>query len=112
MTLTKEEFREQLKRLQHYYHKQDKFCTCLEDITNENIIPAFIYTEPMNDIIVLLVKMFNDKNDDINYFLYELDAIDSDTLTVSIDKCPEYEDGSALYHDVDSLYDYLSKNNC
>lgn len=106
MKLTKEEFKTQLKHLQDYFHKEDDFCGCLESMVGDGIIPAFIYTQPVNDILELLHKMFEDESDNIGYFLYELDAINSEDLKV--EDGPKDENGKVLYNDADSLYDYLT----
>lgn len=107
MQLTKEEFIKTLKEMQSLNRKQNAFCECLENITEDAIIPAFIFSRSIDIMHNLLVKMFDDKEDDIGYFLYELDAINSEDLKIEKNRAPAYLSGDSLYDDADSLYDYL-----
>ena len=54
-------------------------------------------------MLELLGELLHDKNDDISYFLYDLDAVNEKDLIVPQDKCE-------LYNSPDTLYDYLIKN--
>lgn len=108
MKLTKEEFKNILKEMQDLYRKQDNFCRCLESMADSEIIPAFIFGKSLDMIQNLLAKMLDDENDDIGYFLYELDAINSENLEIEKDYAPTDESGNILYYDEDSLYNYLT----
>lgn len=107
MQLTKEEFIKTLKEMQTLNRKQDDFCKCLENITEDAIIPAFIFSRSIDIIHNLLVKIMDDKEDDIGYFLYDMDAINSENLKIEKDRAPAYLSGDILYEDADSSYDYL-----
>lgn len=109
--LSKEEFKKVLKDVSDLFHKEDMFCAALESLTNNNEpVTAFIYTQPIDMVMKLLGKMMNDEDDDIGYFMYELDAINTDDFHINPDKCPTESDGKTiLYHDADTLYDYLTK---
>lgn len=109
MQLTKEEFIKTLKEMQDLNRKQDNFCRCLESMVDGEIIPAFIFSKSLDLIQNLLVKIMDDKEDDIGYFLYDMDAINSENLKIEKDKAPAYLSGTILYDDADSLYDYLTR---
>ena len=109
MQLTKEEFIKTLKEMQTLNRKQDDFCKCLENITEDAIIPAFIFSRSIDIIQNLLVKIMDDKEDDIGYFLYDMDAINSENLKGKKQNAPMYKSGTILYDDADSLYDYLTR---
>lgn len=109
MELTKEEFIKTLKEMQDLNRKQDDFCKCLENITEDAIIPAFIFSRSIDIIHNLLVKIMDDKEDDIGYFLYDMGAINSENLKIEKDRAPAYLSGDILYDDADSLYDYLTR---
>ena len=109
--LSKEEFKEILEYVADLFHKEDMFCGALESLTNNGEpVAAFIYSQPIDFILKMLGKMMNDEDDDIGRFLYDLDAIGSANLSVDPEKCPAASDGETpLYHDADSLYDYLTR---
>lgn len=112
MILKKEQFKEILKQVKQLYDKQNKFCDCLEELVKGEVITAFIYEQPLNLILDLLSKIFNDTEDEIGYFLFELNAIDLEDKNMAIvsnekDLSPKDMNGNPLYTDVDSLYDYL-----
>lgn len=117
MILKKEQFKDILKQIQQLYNKQNKFCDCLEDLSGEKMITAFIYEQPINLILNLLSKIFNDTEDEIGYFLFELNAVDLEDENMAVisdkeDLSPKDINGNPLYTDADTLYDYLiSKMN-
>ena len=103
MMISKERFIEILKFIQNQESKQDKFIEALELLSPGSYVDAFIYSEYAQVLIDILSEMFNDENGDIEYFLYELDAINNENLTIPSDLCP-------YYNSPDTLYDYLVNN--
>lgn len=112
MKPTKEEFKKTLRQLTGLVRKEDRFCSCLEDISvDSGIVSAFIFSEPTQIILDLLRKAFDDEGDDIGHFLYDMNAIENPDLDMPLDHCPTDENGDILYHDADSLYDYLTRDD-
>lgn len=103
MMISKERFIKILKFIQDQESKQDKFIEALELLSPGSYVDAFIYSEYAQVLIDVLSEMFNDENGDIEYFLYELDAINNENLTIPSDLCP-------YYNSPDTLYDYLVNN--
>lgn len=107
--LSKEEFINALKDIQDLSSKEDSFCTLLENMGQEGeTVCAFIYNKPINTILRLLGDVLEDKDDDIGYFLYDMDAISNPDLKPEMpDRVPTDFTGKGLYPDVENLYDYL-----
>lgn len=108
--LSKEEFKQALMDVSDLVYKEDLLCGVLESLTDSaEPVCAFIYSQPIDMILKLLGKMMDDENDEIGYFLYDLDAIDAKDLSVDPNKCPtDPLGGKTPYHDADTLYDYLT----
>ena len=96
MMISKERFIKILKFIQDQESKQDKFIEALELLSPGSYVDAQV-------LIDILSEMFNDENRDIEYFLYELDAINNENLIIPSDLCP-------YYNSPDTLYDYLVNN--
>ena len=83
--------------------KQEKFISVLEELSPGSYCDCFLFSEYQEQLLKLLEKIFDDKNEDISYFLYE-----SGWLYDSEEKSfPKDETEVELYTSVESLYDYL-----
>lgn len=95
--LTKEEFMDCLYFIYGQEAKQEQFVQALENLCPGNYCDCWLFNEYAEKYIELLQKLMNDKNDDIRFFLYEMER----------GKSKSYP--NALYHNESELYDYLAK---
>lgn len=108
--LTKEQFIDTLKFMSEKYEQQNKFSSLLEEMSNNSgMVCAFIYAGYDHVLLDLLKTTLNDKDDDISYFLYELDGIIDIDKVIPDKDCPRWED-KILYNSASTLYDYLISN--
>lgn len=101
--ISKDKFVSILKFIQEKDIQQQGLINALEIMCPYCYVDAFIYSEYEAKMLELLGELLHDKNDDISYFLYDLDALNEKDLIVPQDKCE-------LYNSPDTLYDYLIKN--
>lgn len=105
--ITSDEFKELLVFIQDQDKKELTFMDALEGLCQGEYINAFIYSQYKQKVIELLENMFNDKDEDISYFLYEMDAADHENMIVPDEKCPMDKDKKILYNSPETLYNYL-----
>lgn len=106
--MTKEQFIDMLRFMSKKYKQENKLCSVLEEMSDEACYSnAFVYSEYSEKLLELLMHILNDKDNDISYFLYELNGIDDVDIVVPDDKCPKWND-KILYNSASSLYDYLT----
>ena len=98
--LTKEEFIEYINFIQQQRDKQSNFLDALEELAdNKEYCNCFLYASYEDKLVKLLKTVMNDKDDDIGFFLYDMDDVGP----------AEDQDGNILYKTVSELYDYLIK---
>lgn len=105
--ITRDKFKDLLLFIQDQVKKELTFMNALESLSPGEYVNAFIYDQYEQKVIELLENMFNDKSEDIQYFLYELDAENYDNMIVPDEKCPRDKDNKILYNSPETLYDYL-----
>lgn len=108
--ISKEEFIDVLRFISKKHKQEDKFCGVLEEMSGgESFAETFIYSEYEEKLRELLRNILHDEDDDIGYFLYELNGIDDVYIIVPDEKCPRWED-KIMYNSASSLYDYLARS--
>ena len=108
--LSKEEFIDILRFMSKKHKQEDKFCGVLEELSgNGSFAETFIYSEYEEKLRELLRNVLHDEDDDLGYFLYELNGIDDVDIIVPDEECPRWED-KIMYNSASSLYDYLASN--
>lgn len=102
MIISKEKFVEILKFMREQSIKQDKFITVLEELSPNSYCDCFLFSAYENKLIDLLMIMLDDTDEDISYFLYELNWINKEEVESSVK-----EGDKLLYNSPETLYDYL-----
>ena len=72
MNYTKQDFVETMQRLQAFYNDLNEAETALRKLNPDNY---FFFPEPFEIVVDTLIKVFDDKDDWILYFLYDCDYI-------------------------------------
>jgi len=105
--ITKEKFIEVLAFLKKKQSQENRFCELLEEMVPDTFVHAFVYADFESELVKLLKIALDlpDENDDIEYFLYELDfGKDYKPGTVT------EEDGTEIdMSSPEKLYNYLVK---
>ena len=97
--LTKEEFIDCLYFIYSQEVKQEHFVQALENLCQGNYCDCWLYNDYAEKYIELLRKLMNDTNDDIGFFLYDMER----------GKSKSYP--NMPYHNEVELYDYLAKEH-
>lgn len=100
--ISKEQFKKYLMFIKQQQEKEEKFVEALEELSPGTYCDCYIYDEYETMMVAMLRDFFNDKEDDISYFIYEAEGLKEEDINGPTDK-----DGNMLYHDIDSLYKYL-----
>lgn len=100
--LTKDEFIGCLNFIYHQDELQDQFVKALENLCPGNYCDCWLYNDYTDKYIELLVKLMNDKHDDIRFFLYDMERGKSLFYNNLDGQGP-----SLPYHTEEELYDYL-----
>ena len=108
MTLTREEFVEYIDFIKEQEQKQNRFIDALEDMSPYTHCDTFIYSSYEDRLVELIRKILDDKDDDIGYFLYEMDYVGKDLKGSG--RFPKDDKGNVLYNSPETLYDYLISN--
>lgn len=106
--LSKKEFLELIEFIQKQEEKQEIFLKALDTLSPGTYNDCFIYGEYENKLVSLIKKVMGDTNDELGYYLYEMQGINED-INYEYDKevCPKDEQLNVLYYSLSSLYDYL-----
>ena len=97
--LTKQEFIDCLNFIYKQEEKQEQFVKALENLCPGNYCDCWLFNDYAEKYIELLQKLMNDKNHDIEFFLYEYER----------GKSKYYS--SLPYHTEEELYNYLVQEN-
>lgn len=95
ISLTKDEFINYMNFIYEQNDKQEQFVKALESLCPGNYCDCWLFNEYTEKYLELLKKLMNDKNDDILYFLYELEQGQSKFFE------------NIPYNNEEELYDYL-----
>jgi hypothetical protein len=93
--LTKKEFINCLNFIYEQEEKQEQFVKALENLCPGNYCDCWLFNDYAEKYTELLKKLMDDKNDDIRYFLYDMER----------GKARDY--AHTAYHNEEELYDYL-----
>lgn len=109
-----QEFKDYLLFIRDCRVKEEAFMEALENLSPENHCDCYLYSRCEEKIISLLKEIFNDRNNEIDYFIYDLNGLENKSLVVEDKmKCPTYglKDGGEcmLYYSADTLYEYLTR---
>lgn len=106
--LSKKEFLELIEFIQKQEEKQEIFLKALDTLSPGTYNDCFIYSEYESKLVSLIKKVMGDTNDELGYYLYEMQGINED-INYEYDKevCPKDEQLNVLYYSLSSLYDYL-----
>lgn len=109
-----DEFKDYLLFIREHRVKEEALMEALEALCPENHCDCFLYSQYEEKIINLLKEILNDRNNEIDYFVYDLNGLENKSLVVEDKmKCPTYElkDGGEcmLYYSADTLYEYLTR---
>ncbi len=97
--MKKEEFLDCMDFIKKQRQKQDKFIEGLEALTdNTEYCNCFCYFGYEERYLQLIEKLMNDKDQDIRYFMYDMDF--GETLF-----------DEALYTNEEELYNYIKRKN-
>jgi len=99
ISLSKEEFIGALNFIYKQEEKQEQFVHALENLCPGNYCDCWLFNEYASEYIRLIQKLMNDVNNDILYFLYDMER----------GKSSSYAYKNAPYHNESELYDYLVK---
>lgn len=110
--LSLKEFKEYLTFIKEQRSKEDTFIKALEILSSDSSCDCFLYSSYEEKIISLLENIFNDKNCDISFFIYDLNGLDNKSFIIKDkSKCPTDMEGNICYYSADTLYEYLTKYN-
>jgi len=108
--ISKKEFVDIINFIYTKNKQQLKLRNVLEEMSPNCYCDAFVYSEYEDSIIKLLEKMFDDKYNDIKYFLYDSNWLfresESDT-----DFPVDVKTNKYLYNSPETLYNYLVRQN-
>lgn len=106
--ISKETFIKTLEFIKKKSEQENDFQLALEKLSDEEGYYApSIYSEYSMMLVKVLGEALNDVDDDIGYFIWELDAFDYPNMKVPEEKCPMYND-KVIYSSPETLYDYLT----
>jgi len=100
--LTKEEFTNYLNFIYKQEEKQEQFVQALENLCPGNYCDCWLFNDYAEKYIELIKKLMNDKNDDIEFFLYDFERGKSVFYSNVDGSGPNIP-----YHNEEELYDYL-----
>lgn len=101
--ISKQTFVDTMIRLEEFHRKVSIVDSALRNIDSNN---NFFIIEPLNIIVNFMQELFNDKDDWIDYFIYELDFLHKYEPKSVLDKLSNPIDLSSW----DKVYDFLIKN--
>jgi len=93
--LTKQEFINCLNFIYKQEEKQEQFVQALENLCPGNYCDCWLFNDYAMQYVKLLTKLMDDKNDDIGFFLYDMERGNSKFYS------------NVPYQNEEELYDYL-----
>lgn len=99
--MTKETFVKTIDFILKAREQEDKFCNILRELSgNEFYCDAYIYSGYENLVVDILRKDFDDRDDNIGYYLYEYLDFPEEAKKEQLKETPWFES-------VETLYEYL-----
>ncbi len=105
--ISKEEFVETINFIIEKREQEKTFVRTLEKLSPGCYCDCYLYDEYEQKLIDTLEIMLNDYSHEISYYCYDCNGLEK------LDKkhCPKMH-GKYLYTSLETLYDYLIKENC
>ena len=103
MVISKEDFVSYMNFIEKKQLLQNKFCSVLEELSENCYCDAFIYSDYEEKLVNLLTQIMEDESELITYKLYEFDQFDAAQKAKQLKETPEVETW-------ETVYDYLIEN--
>ena len=108
--ISKKDFVDILNFIDAKNKQQDKLSEVLEEMSPGCYCETIVYSEYEDKILKLLETMFDDKYQDIEFFLYDSCWLFRDK-GFSVDFPRDVKTDKFLYDSPETLYDYLTRQN-
>lgn len=105
--ISKETFINTFKFIKEQRDKQENLIKAFEELCPGEYCNCYLYSNYESTLINILKEDLDDKYEDIEYFIYDLDGLDTDVLEE--DRCPKDDKNKILYNSIETLYDFLMK---